>query len=74
MDQPEEYVLLSSHCDEKSASEASDGDRRLKVHRTRIDFNRKSCKLITFTDISVVKKLKSWKKTNQVHEMQKYFL
>ena len=39
-EQPEEYIMLTNIVDEKASHEASDKDRRLIVHRTRIDFNR----------------------------------
>ena len=56
-DQAEHYIMLANMVDEDGPDELEDKDRQLIVNRTRIDFNKKSCRLISFTDISFVKKL-----------------
>ena len=50
--------MLNNMFDGEVEDEIEDKDRQLIVYRTRIDFNKKSCKLISFTDISFVQKLK----------------
>ena len=72
--QPERYIMLANVIDEEGQDEIQDRDRQLIVFRTRIDFNKKSCRLISFTDISFVQKLKLLQETNKVFEMQSSFI
>ena len=65
-DQPEEYIMLTNIVDETSTGESGGKDLRLLVRRTKIDFNKQNCKLVSFTDISDLKKVKSWQKTTQL--------
>ena len=73
-DQTERYIMLANMVDEEAPDEIEESDRQLIVNRTRIDFNKKSCRLISFTDISFMQKLKLLEETNQVFEMQKSFI
>ena len=61
-DSVEQYILLSSIISEEAdnSSEPIDftKDFHLIVNRTRIDFNNKSCRLVTFKDVSVHQRLK----------------
>ena len=52
--------MLSSVINENEGEESLDfnKDFHLIVNRTKIDFNKKSCRLLTFKDISVHHKLK----------------
>ena len=69
----ERYILLSNIVDAE-ADRSDHNDRHLVVTRTRMDFNDKSCRLISFTDISFVEKLKLFEETTQVFEMQQSFM
>ena len=61
-DSVEQYILLSSIISEEAANSAEPidftKDFHLIVNRTRIDFNNKSCQLVTFKDVSVHQRLK----------------
>ena len=48
----EQYVMLSTILGEKDERDPYSRDRHLIVNRTAIEFNKKSCRLISFTDIS----------------------
>ena len=56
----EQYILLSSVMNEEESDQSLDfsKDFHLIVNRTKIDFNKKSCRLLTFKDISVHHRLK----------------
>ena len=55
---PDEFVMLSNIVDDEDESDLRDKDHHLIVSRTKIDFNKKDCELITITDISIFQKLK----------------
>ena len=69
----ERYILLSNIVDAEG-DRSDNNDRQLVVTRTRMDFNNKSCRLISFTDISFVEKLKLFEETTQVYEMEQSFI
>ena len=56
----EQYIMLSSVISEEETEESIDfsKDFHLIINRTKIDFNKKSCRLVTFKDVSVHHRLK----------------
>ena len=56
----EQYIMLSSIINEEDSDESIDfsKDFHLITYRTKIDFNKKSCRLITFKDVSLHHRLK----------------
>ena len=54
----EAYIMLDSVIDDKEDSDSTCADRTLIVKRANLQFNNKSCVVISFEDISAVKKLK----------------
>ena len=54
----EAYTMLDSGIDDKEDNDSTFEDRTLIVKRANLQFNNKSCVVISFEDISAVKKLK----------------
>ena len=54
----EAYVMLDGVIDDKEDHESPQADKTLIVKRAKLQFNDKSCVVLSFEDISSVKKLK----------------
>ena len=54
----EAYVMLDGGIDDKEDHESPQADKTLIVKRANLQFNDKSCVVLSFEDISSVKKLK----------------
>ena len=48
----EQYVMLSTILNLEDKRDPYSRDRHLVINRTPIDFNKRSCRLISFTDVS----------------------
>ena len=67
-EQVEEYIMLSSIVSDLDDEQSIDfaKDFHLVVKRTKIDFNKKSCQLLTFKDVSVHHRLKHHEEKGQL--------
>ena len=67
-DSVDEYVILYNAVSCEDDTDPISKDRHVVVNRTKFDFNKKSCKLVTFTDITVYQKLKIQEEKSRVLE------
>ena len=60
----EQYVMLSPILGVGDERDPHSRDRHLLINRTAIDFNKKSCRLISFTDVSLKQRLQVSQRNN----------